>query len=77
MKRSYLLPEAKDVRVGFRTFQTRALSPENSRDTLPVYTVGWAIKVQPNIYPGIDSEYGSQSDLNNACRKACFEVEIL
>lgn len=30
-----------------------------------------------NIYHGIDSEYGNQSDFNNACRKACFEVEIL
>ena len=39
--------------------------------------VEWAIKVLLNIYHGIDSEYGSQSDLNNACRKACFEVEIL
>lgn len=39
--------------------------------------VEWTIKVLLNICHGIDSEYGSQSDLNNACRKACFEVEIL
>ena len=34
-------------------------------------------KVLLNIYHGTDSEYGNQSDFNNACRKAYFEVEIL
>ena len=49
----------------------------STKDTLPVYTVGWPIKVLLNIYHGIGSEYGSQSDFNNACLNACFAVEML
>ena len=49
----------------------------STKDTLPVYSVGWPTKVPLNIYHEIYSEYGSQLDFNNACRKACFAVEML
>ena len=49
----------------------------STKDTLPVYSMGWPIKVLLSIYHGIDSEYGSQLDFNNACRKACRKVKML